>query len=139
MEGCKETFGGSAVIYTCYFSGLGDRASRAVSVTFQQPPKFKLPIAKVLAPPFGMYWKFLKGRMSEAQFRQIYRMRFSVLSASEIAAKYDGKILTSWEGYADKEKTKLKFSHRHLIAEWLRENGFECEELDPITRRRKVL
>lgn len=42
------------MIYTCYFSGLGDRASRAVSVTFQQPPKFKLPIAKALAPPFGI-------------------------------------------------------------------------------------
>lgn len=127
------------MIYTCYFSGLGDRSPRAVSVTVQQPPKFKLPVAKDLAPPFGMYWKMLKGRMSQAQFAQIYRMRFGVLDPAEIAAKYDGKILTSWEGYEDREKTKLKFSHRHLIAEWLKSNGFGCEELEPITRKRKIL
>lgn len=126
-------------IYTCYFSGLGDRSGRAVSVSFQQPPGFRLPIAQELCPPFGMYWKFLRGRMSEAQFSQIYSIRFGVLDPAEIANRYDGMILVSWEGYTDKEKTVPKFSHRHLIAEWLRKNGFECEELDPMPRRKKVL
>lgn len=62
------------MIYTCYFSGLGDRSGRAVSVTLQQPPRFRLPVAEELAPPFGMYWKFLRGRMSVARFSQIYSM-----------------------------------------------------------------
>ena len=126
------------MIYTCYFSGLGDRAGRAVSVTRQQPPKFNLPVARDLAPPFGMYWKMLRGRMSHKQFAQIYRMRFDVLDPQEIAAKYDGKILTSWEGYEDKEKTILKFSHRHMIAEWLRSHGIEVCEIPPAPKRRKV-
>lgn len=126
------------MIYTCYFSGLGSRSGNAVSVTRQQPPLFRLPVAKELCPPFGMYWKFLRGRMSQKQFMQIYRMRFDILDPREIAEKYDGKILTSWEGYEDKMKTIPKFSHRHMIAEWLRHNGFEVVELPPAPKRRKV-
>ena len=127
------------MIYTCDFSGLGDRSGRAVSVTLQQPPRFRLPVAEELAPPFGMYWKFLRGRMSVAQFSQIYSIRFGMLDVKTVAAKYDGMILTSWEGYEDKQKTVLKFSHRHLIAEWLRKNGFEVKELEPMTRKRRIL
>lgn len=126
-------------VYTCYFSGLGDRSGRAVSVCRQQPPKYNLPVAQELAPPFGMYWKFLRGRMSQAQFSQIYRMRFDILDPKEIAERYDGKILTAWEGYEDKEKTVPRFSHRHLIAEWLRSHGYEVEELDPMPRKGKKL
>ena len=127
------------MIHTCYFSGLGDRASRAVSVCWQQPPGFRLPVAEELCPPFGMYWKKLRNRMSDRKFAQLYRQRFGVLDPCAIAAKYDGMILVAWEGYLDKEKTKPKFSHRHLIAEWLRQHGFECEELPPITRKKKGL
>jgi hypothetical protein len=138
MEGVRQR-GGSAVIYTCYFSGLGDRSGDAVSVCFQQPPKFRLPVAEELAPPFGMYWKFLRGRMSAKRFSQIYSIRFGMLDPAEIARKYDGKILVAWEGYDDKKNKILQFSHRHLIAEWLRSNGFQCEELAPMPRRRKIL
>lgn len=125
------------MIYTCYFSGLGDRYGRAVSVCIQQPPKFRLPVAEELCPPFGMYWKLLRHGMSPRRFAQLYRQRFGLLDPAAIAAKYDGQILVAWEGYEDKEKTVLKFSHRHLIAEWLRNCGFQCEELPPMTRKRK--
>lgn len=128
---------GKGKIYTCYFSGLGDRSGIAVSVCHQQPPKFRLPVADELAPPFGMYWKFLRGRMSHRQFAQIYKMRFDVLDPDAIAERYAGKILVAWEGYEDNEKTILRFSHRHLIAEWLRRYGYEVEELYPMPRRRK--
>lgn len=127
------------MIYTCYFSGLGERSGRAVSVCLQQPPGWRLPVEELLAPPLGMYWKLLRGRMSEARFAQIYKIRFGVLDPRAIADKYDGKILTAFEGYEDRAKTRLKFSHRHLIADWLRKNGFRCEELEPMTRRRKIL
>ena len=126
-------------IYTCYFAGLGERSGHAVSLSLQQPPKFNLPVARELCPPFGMYWKFLRGRMSQKQFAQIYSNRFGVLDPEEIAAKYEGKILVSWEGYEDKAKTIPKFSHRHLVADWLRKNGYTVVELEPITRKRKIL
>jgi hypothetical protein len=127
------------VIYTCYFSGLGNRSDRAVSVTFQQPPRFKLPVARELCPPFGMYWKFLRGKMSQKQFSQIYSIRFGLLDPEEIASRYDGKILVAWEGYEDKAKTVPKFSHRHMIAEWLKKNGFQCEELAPAPKRPRTI
>ena len=61
------------------------------------------------------------------------------MKLKEIAAKYEGKILVSWEGYEDKAKTIPKFSHRHLVADWLRKNGYTVVELEPITRKRKIL
>lgn len=127
------------MIYTCYFSGLGDRSGRAVSLCYQQPPGYRLPVAEELAPPYGMYWKYIRRRMSDRKFAQLYSMRFSMLDPAEIAAKYDGMILTAWEAYEDKERTKPRMSHRHLIAEWLRGNGFQCEELAPAPRRKKIL
>ena len=81
----------------------------------------------------------LRGRISDRRFAQLYKMRFGMLDPAEIAAKYDGRILTAWEAYEDKEKTKLKFSHRHLVADWLRSYGFEVRELEPMTRKRKVI
>lgn len=126
-------------VYTCYFSGLGDRSSKAISICVQQPPGYKLPVDHDLAPPVGMYWKHLRGKMSDRKFAQLYSMRFSMLDPAEIAEKYNGMILTAWESYEDKERTILRMSHRHLIAEWLRSNGFLCEELKPIERKRKIL
>lgn len=80
----------------------------------------------------------MRGRMSQKRFAQLYKMRFGLLDPHEFAARYDGCILTAWEGYADKEKTKLKFSHRHLVADWLRLHGYEVCELPPVAKRRKV-
>lgn len=126
-------------VYTCYFSGLGERSGRAISICHQQPPGYKLPVADELAPPYGMYWKHLRRRMSDRKFAQLYSMRFSMLDPAEIAARYDGMILTAWEAYEDMERTVPRMSHRHLIADWLRKNGFQCEELEPMPRRRKIL
>ena len=77
--------------------------------------------------------------MSERRFSQIYSIRFGMLDPAEVAMKYDGKILVAWEGYEDMEKNILKFSHRHLVSEWLRRNGYEVTELDPVPVKRKVL
>jgi len=126
------------MIYTCYFSGLGDRCGQAVSICYQQPARFNLPVAEELCPPLGMYYKFRSRKMSQRKFEQLYTIRFGVLDPAEIAAKYDGKILTSWEGYEDRKHKVLSFSHRHLIAEWLRKNGIEVMELPPAPKRVKV-
>ena len=117
------------MVETSYFPALGGQVYRAVSLVYQQPPGFHLPVAEELAPPLGMYFKFRKGKMSEAQFAQIYKGMLDLLDPEDIAKTYDGKILVSWEGYADRKKTRLKFSHRHIVAEWLNKAGFECKEV----------
>lgn len=117
------------MIQTGYFSGLGGQVYRAVSLVHQQPPRFHLPVADELAPSLGMYFKFRVGKMSEAQFAQIYKGMLDLLDPEDIAREYDGKVLVSWEGYEDRKKTKLKFSHRHIVSEWLRKAGFECREM----------
>ena len=126
-------------VYTCYFSGLGDRSGKAVSVCVQQPPGFKIPVADELAPPAGMYWQFLHGRLSFNRLKNLYERRLGFLDPKEIANRYAGMILVSFRGYDDKKRTKLRNDLRHIIADWLRKNGFECEELEPMSRRKKIL
>ena len=64
---------------------------------------------------------------------------YAITNVDEFPAEYDGKILVSWEGYEDKAKTIPKFSHRHLVADWLRKNGYTVVQLDPITRKRGAI
>jgi hypothetical protein len=119
------------MVYTSYFGRLKNSGLtyRAVSVTIQQPPKFNLPVCLDLAPHFGLYYKFRRKKISEAKFAQLYKMKLDLLDPDQIAREMDGKILVSWEGYEDRKKTRLAFSHRHIIAEWLRAAGHECAEL----------
>lgn len=119
------------MIRTSYFGRLrgSGLSERAVSLTIQQPPKFKLPVCMDLAPSLGLYYKFRHKKISEAKFAQLYRMQLDLLDPDQIAREMDGKILVSWEGYEDRKKTRLAFSHRHIVAEWLRAAGYECAEL----------
>lgn len=123
------------MIYTCYFSGLGSRPEEAVSLCHQQPPGFHLRVVDELAPPVGMLWKFMNGRMSFRMFKSLYSRRFDVIDPQQVLEELDGKILVTWEGYSDKGKTRLKDSHRHLVADWLRRNGGSVQELPPSPRK----
>ena len=84
-----------------------------------------------LAPPAELlsWWKFNSQGTSKdlkekwAAFAQIYREQvLNKLDVHAVARDLEGKVLLCFE------KTK-DYCHRHLVAEWLRENGYECEEL----------
>ena len=45
------------------------------------------------------------------------------LDVHKVAKELDGKVLLCFEKPSD-------FCHRHIVAKWLRDNGYECEELE---------
>ncbi len=49
--------------------------------------------------------------------------QLDTLNVHEVADDLYGKILLCYE-------KPENFCHRHILAEWLRKNGYKCEELE---------
>lgn len=64
----------------------------------------------------------IKRKEIEETYKKEYLRQLSLLNPEEIYNKYNGKVLLCFEKPGD-------FCHRHILAEWLRNAGFQCEEL----------
>jgi hypothetical protein len=82
---------------------------------------YKSSIANINTLEDKEYANLQKLRVEEV-YKQKYLEQLSLLNPAEIYAKYDGKVLLCFERPVD-------FCHRHILAEWLRNAGFKCEEL----------
>jgi uncharacterized protein YeaO (DUF488 family) len=116
------------MIYTSYFSSRKYKSDDGVAIArwcnFWSGPTFK-----ALAPSEELlsWWKSLpleERASSEARdfYEKLYRAQLSKLNPAEIATILDGKTLLCFE-------RSDEFCHRHIVAKWLREASFECEEL----------
>jgi uncharacterized protein YeaO (DUF488 family) len=116
------------MIYTSYFSSKKYKPEDGVAIarwcSFWPGLTFK-----TLAPSEELlsWWKSLpleERASSDAQdfYEKLYRAQLSKLNPAEIATILDGKTLLCFE-------RSDEFCHRHIVAKWLREAGFECEEL----------
>ena len=116
------------MIYTSYFSSrkykLEDEVAIARWCSFWPGPIFK-----ALAPSEELlsWWKSLpleeQARIDAQDFyEKLYRAHLSKLNLVEIATILDGKTLLCFE-------RSDEFCHRHIVAKWLREADFKCEEL----------
>ena len=117
------------MIYTSYFSSHKYHPDNGISISrwnsFWRGPTFKnlAPSEQLLS-----WWKSLPKPVQEMpeaqeQYRIIYtEQTLSKISPAEVAELFDGKVLLCFEKSTD-------FCHRHIVADWLRTAGFECEEL----------
>jgi hypothetical protein len=123
------------MIYTTYFAKLKTLPKYITPVAICAKPiqGYQGASYRQLAPHYNFYSKY-KTDKNETYFTTCYHDQVLrhlnptrvVADLYSLAAKSycDGDIaLVCYEKSSD-------FCHRHLIAEWLRENGFECEEFD---------
>lgn len=113
------------MIYTSYFAKY--KGDKGVSIARFTPKWFKGYTYIDLAPSIGLleWWKHSKQTAQDIETYKIwYNTRvLCMLNPHKVASELDGKVLLCYEG-------PLAFCHRHLVAEWLRDNGYECEELE---------
>lgn len=121
------------MIYTTYFAKLRALPKEVVPIAIcgKAPDGYSGLSYKVLAPKydFFMQWKasgdneyyikcfkeqVLAGLTPERVIADLYRLVNKNLNSCDIA-------LVCYEKPSD-------FCHRHLVAAWLKENGYECEE-----------
>ena len=123
------------MIYTTYFAKLKSLPEEItpIAICAKSPPGYKGPSYRALAPHYGFYSKY-KENGDEDYFTTCYNDQIlRNLNPTRVVADLyyqagkaylDGDIaLVCYEKSTD-------FCHRSLVAEWLRDNSFECEEYD---------
>lgn len=123
------------MIYTTYFAKLRFLPKDVIPVAIcAKPPKgYQGAEYRMLAPHYSFYSKY-KEDGDESYFTLCYKDQvLRNLNPTRVVADLyysasknycDGDIaLVCYEKATD-------FCHRHLVAEWLRDNGFQCEEFD---------
>jgi hypothetical protein len=120
---------GLILIYTSYFSSRKYKPEDGVSIARFAPFWHGLTFSK-LAPTEELlrWWKSLIPEdQVKKDFKDYYEKRYrlqtlSCLDPKEVTMILEGKTLLCFEKSGD-------FCHRHIVARWLREAGFECEEI----------
>ena len=117
------------MIFSSYFSSKKYKPENGVSIA--RWCKFWSGLSfTALAPSTELlsWWKSLSPMVQETieakqYYTDLYREQtLSNLNPAEVVMTLEGKTLLCFEKTGD-------FCHRHIVAEWLREAGFECEEL----------
>ena len=113
------------MIYTSYFAEMRkmtpEQKERCMSIARFTPKGVTIPINTMLAPG----WEILKAYKEDGdteKFTAAYRKYLAGLNVHKIGANIQDRILLCYE----KPET---FCHRHILAEWLNDHGYKCEEL----------
>lgn len=113
------------MIYTSYFAKMRkmtpDQKARCVSIARFTPRGVDVPGYLSLAPAKDLLLRYKKDGDKQA-YTEEYNAYLDTLDAAKVAEDLENKILCCYEKSTD-------FCHRHLVAKWLNENGYACEEL----------
>ena len=110
------------MIYTSYFASRKYNESIAVSISRGTPSWFTGKEYKLLAPSRDLLNGYKLGEINDDIYTKEFNKYLSTLDAEKVYNDLDGKVLLCYE------KTG-KFCHRHLVAEWLINNGYDVIEL----------
>lgn len=110
------------MIYTSYFSSrkynINDGVSIARYVKFWKGETYY-----PLFPSQNLLSDYKNGLIDEKEYERRYVSEtLSKLNPKKVYEDLDGKVLLCYEKTSD-------FCHRHIVAKWLNDNGFKCEEL----------
>lgn len=115
------------MIYTSYFAKY--RGRNGLSIALTQPTKDGVPYypeLEAFRPPKPLLRSYRLGEITEGEFRNAYR-NFVLRGLNPVAwgKRLQGKVLLCWEN-------PERFCHRHIVADWLINAGFEVKEWDRI-------
>lgn len=120
------------MIYTSYFAKLKSLPDNIIpiSICARAPDWYKGLQYKKLAPKYGFFMEWKKNHDNDYYIEHFRSEVLDCLDAESVIKELDCLIsninrkdiaLICYEKPSD-------FCHRHLVAEWLRNSGFRCEE-----------
>ena len=110
------------MIYVSNFANSKKTELPAVAICVGIPYWFKGTSYPDLAPDWSMVKAVKDGSLFEVDFEAAYMNILNKLDVHKVYKDLDGKVLCCWCG-------KGKFCHRNFVKNWLKEAGYECEEL----------
>ena len=123
------------MIYTSYFAKLKELENHniiPISICAKEPDWYKGLQYKKLAPKYGFFMEWKKNHDNDYYIEHFQKEVLDGLDATEVILDFSRMVHGFNVGENDialicYEKPS-DFCHRHLVAEWLNENGFKCEE-----------
>ena len=119
------------MIYTSYFGNLKNlpRHIIPISICGQAPDWYKGMQYKKLAPKYSFFMEWKKNKDNDYYIKCFNEQVLDKLDPEKVA--YELLITTSG---ANPDVCLIcyekpgEFCHRHLVAKWLNDNGYKCEE-----------
>ena len=122
------------MIYTSYFAQLRNLPDNIIPISIcgKVPDWYKGLQYKKLAPKYDFFMKWKENKDNDYYIKCFNEQVLSKLTATEVVLDFSRLSEEYNTGIADiclicYEKPE-DFCHRHLVAEWLRTNGFKCKE-----------
>lgn len=123
------------MIYTSYFTKLKELENHniiPISICGKAPDWYKGLQYKKLAPKYGFFMEWKKNHDNDYYIEHFKTEVLDKLDAADVILDFSRLIYSFNIGESDiclicYEKPS-DFCHRHLVAEWLNQNGFKCEE-----------
>lgn len=122
------------MIYTSYFAKLKSLPEDVIPISIcgKAPDWYKGLQYKKLAPKYDFFMKWKETHDNDYYIKCFNEQVLSKLNATDVVLDFSRMVSAFNLGKANiclvcYEKPS-DFCHRHLVAEWLRKNGFRCEE-----------
>lgn len=121
------------MIYTSYFAKMRylPKNMIPISICAKPPAGYKGLQYKKLAPPYRVLMEYKEKHDSNKYIRDYNDQILDQLDVNEVV-----NDLASLIGFDNSKDIVLlcyerpsDFCHRHLVSNWLNDNGFECREL----------
>lgn len=111
-------------VYTSYFA-KAKTLKDTISIANSCPTNFGGLICKTLAPKWAWVVEY-KDTGDFATLASKYKDYLDSIGIEKVSRLiYDGAILCCWEA-------NDKPCHRHVLAQWLRDHGIDCEEYEEV-------
>lgn len=121
------------MIYTTYFAKLKKLPENVVPIAIcaKPPTGYKGPVYRALAPKYDFFkqWQITRDNalFTENYIAQVLKHLNPVKVVAELYYQAGLPYCSSDIALVCYEKT-TDFCHRHLVADWLRSNGYACTE-----------
>lgn len=120
------------MIYTSYFAKLKKLENSniiPISICGKAPDWYKGLQYKKLAPKYGFFIEWKKNHDNNYYIEHFQNEVLNYLEANTIVKELNNLVLNAEKDIAliCYEKPS-DFCHRHLVAKWLNQNGYKCEE-----------
>ena len=128
------------MIYTSYFSNLRNipNTITPIAICIKNPAFYSGLSYKKLAPKYSFFKVWQQTKDNQYYVNNYFKLVLDPLNVHNVVtelktlANTEDIVLLCYEKPSD-------FCHRHLVANWLNKNGYECEEFDKNKIRNDIL
>ena len=132
------------MIYTSYFAKLKSLPDNIIPISIcgKAPDWYKGLQYKKLAPKYDFFMKWKENHDNDYYIKCFNKQVLDKLSAKQVVKDLDDLLLQETTSISYNSNLDVTprialvcyeqpsdFCHRHLVAEWLNQSGFECKEL----------